>query len=113
MARTRHHRLDLFRTRFFPEADGYLAPAEDIWLTMEGSAQWVGYRWLIDPRGGRLPVASALAGFGRRSKWWTQTEGFALFMALERLSPGQWQRHAFGDGKASGPDLLRAAVGAR
>lgn len=102
--------LDARRARFFPAADGYLTPAEDIWLTMEGSAQWVGYRWLIDPHGGRLSPATALAGFGRRSKWWTQTEGFALFMALERLTPGRWQRHAFADGATTGPDLLRAAV---
>lgn len=102
--------MDRRHARFFPPADAYLAPAEDIWLTMEGSAQWVGYRWLVDPRGGRLAPATALAGFGRRSKWWTQTEGFALFAALERLTPGRWQRHAFGDGAATGPDLLRAAV---
>jgi hypothetical protein len=91
--------------------DGYLAPAEDIWLTMEGSAQWAGYQWLV--RRGGYPPAVAEAGFGTRGKKWTQKEGFALFMALDRLTGGSWKRHAFGDGVATGLDMLDKAIGTR
>ena len=36
---------------------GSLAEAEDVWLTMEGSAQWAAYKWVVDPRGGAVPPA--------------------------------------------------------
>jgi hypothetical protein len=88
--------------------DSYLAPAEDIWLTMEGSAQWAGYEWLV--KGGKYSPAEAQSGFGTRGKWWTQNEGFALFMALDRLTGGQWKRHAFGDGAQTGLEMLDAAL---
>lgn len=92
--------------RWYPARDSYLAEAEDIWLTMEGSAQWAGYRWLMDARGGHVSPAAAAAGFGSRGKWWSQSEGFALFMALERLTAGRWKRHAFNDGAATGLEML-------
>jgi hypothetical protein len=88
--------------------DAYLAPAEDIWLTMEGSAQWAGYQWLV--RGGKYSPAVAEAGFGTHGKWWSQNEGFALFMALDRLTAGRWKAHAFGDGKQTGLEMLDAAL---
>jgi hypothetical protein len=97
--------------RWFTGADSYLLPAEDIWLTMEGSAQWAGYEWLIDPHGGGYAPAIAQAGFATRGKWWSQKEGFALFMALDRLTGGKWKSHAFGDGAETGLQMLDAALG--
>lgn len=96
--------------RWFTGGDSYLATAEDIWLTMEGSAQWAGYRWLIEPKGGGYAPAVAEAGFGTRGKWWSQKEGFALFMALDRLTRGEWKAHAFGDGAQTGLQMLDAAL---
>ena len=94
--------------RWYKEA--YLAPAEDIWLTMEGSAQWAGYEWLIAPHGGGYQPSVAQSGFASRGKWWTQKEGFALFMALDRLTGGKWKSHAFGDGAETGLEMLDAAL---
>ena len=91
--------------------DAYLAPAEDIWLTMEGSAQWAGYKWLVE--GGRYSPAEAQAGFGTRGKWWSQKEGFALFMALDRLTGGSWKATAFGTGDATAFQMLDAALAAK
>jgi hypothetical protein len=96
--------------RWFPESEGYLPQAEDIWLTMEGSAQWAAYQWLVDPRGGAISPDLALTAFGKRGKWWSQTHGFALFMALDRLVGSEWKRHAFGDGAKTGLQMLDEAI---
>ena len=76
----------------------YFVEAEGIWLTFEGAGQWVAYRWMIHPQGGAVPPEEALPRFTKGS-WWSQTEGFALVLALDRLAGPAWKRHAFGDGK--------------
>lgn len=93
--------------RWFAGADAYLAEAEDVWLTMEGSAQWAAYQWVIDPKGGA--VAPGRTQF-RTGNWWSQVQGFALFMVLDRLVGDQWKRHAFGDGAKTGLQMLDEAL---
>ncbi len=107
---------ELMRARqekFYPGRDAYLREAEDIWLSLEGSAQWAGYQWVIRPDGGAVPASVAFLAFGKRGRWWSQEEGFALFMALDRLAGGQWKRHAFGDGAKTGLQMLDEALAAR
>jgi hypothetical protein len=89
--------------------DAYLAEAEDIWLTFEGAGQYAGYRWLIDPRGGAQPRAEVLARF-TKGRFWSQTEGFAVVMALERIAGARWKLHAFGDGARTVLEMLDDAV---
>ena len=96
--------------RYYPARDAYLRDAEDIWLTLEGSAQWAGYQWVIRRDGGKVPRGVAFQAFGKRGKWWSQEEGFALFMALDRLTGSKWQRHAFGDGKKTVLQMLDEAL---
>ena len=96
--------------RFYPAKDAYLREAEDIWLSLEGSAQWAGYQWVIRRDGGRIPRAVAFQAFGRRGRWWSQELGFALFMTLDRLNGGKWQRHAFGDGTKTVLQMLDEAL---
>ena len=101
---------DLMRARqrrWYTGADIYLTAADDIWLTMEGSAQWAAYQWVIDPRGGGVPPAQTQF---RTGKWWSQVQGFALFMALDRLAGDSWKRHAFGDGAKTGLQMLDEAI---
>jgi hypothetical protein len=93
--------------RWFTGADSYLAAAEDVWLTMEGSAQWAAYRWVVDPRGGAVPPARTQFRTGR---WWSQVQGFALFALLDRLVGESWKRHAFGDGAKTGVQMLDEAL---
>jgi hypothetical protein len=89
--------------------DAYLAEAEDIWLTFEGAGQWVGYQWLIHPRGGAQPPAEVVARF-TRGRHWSQTEGFALVLALDRIVGPSWKRHAFGDGARTVLEMLDDAL---
>jgi hypothetical protein len=98
------------QARWFTGKDAYLTEAEDVFLTLEGSAQWAAYRWLTDARGGAVDPRAAFGSFGWRGRWWSQNEGFALFMALDRLAPGQWRRHAFGDGAKTVLQMVDAAL---
>jgi hypothetical protein len=97
------------QARWVTGADAYLAEAEDIWLTFEGAGQWTGYQWLIHPRGGARPPAEVLARF-TRGRHWSQTEGFALVMALDRIAGPSWKRHAFGDGARTVLEMLDDAL---
>ena len=98
------------QARWLVADDAYLVEAEDICLTFEGAAQWTGYQWSIHPRGGAQPPAEAAARF-TRGRWWSQTEGFAVVMALDRLVGPQWKRHAFGDGSRTVIEMLDDALG--
>lgn len=82
---------------------------DDVWLTMEGSGQWVGYSWLRTAEGGGLSKDEAINSFGLRGKWWSQKLGFALFMVIERLSDN-WKKDAFGDGSRTVLTLLDDAL---
>lgn len=96
--------------RWFAGDDAYLADAEDVFLTMEGSAQWAAYQWLVDPRGGAADPRLAFGSFAWHGRWWSQNQGFALFMALDRLSGDSWKRHAFGDGRMTALQMLDQAL---
>lgn len=98
-------------TRWFVGDDAKFAEAEDLWLTFEGSGQWAGYHWLVSPRGAGLSEAVAMPGFARRGRQWSQTEGIAIALAMDRIAPG-WNRHAFGDGAQTMLQMLDAALAA-
>ncbi len=92
--------------RWFTGELSYLREAEDVWLTLEGSAQWLGYQWLMDRSGGARSSEIAAQGFGLRGRWWSQSQGFALFAALERLTGAKWKKHTFGDGAKTAGEML-------
>ena len=79
---------------------------EDIFLTMEGVANWAGYRSAIAD--GLSPqIASRL--IRRGGKYWSQEEGILLFLVIDSLLP-KWQELAFGRQRVSILDLLERAV---
>jgi hypothetical protein len=98
--------------RWMVGEDTCLAEAEGIWLTFEGAGQWTGYQWLIHPEGGAQPPEEVIARF-TEGRWWSQTEGFALVMALDRIAGPGWKRHAFGDGARTVLEMLDDALAAR
>jgi len=106
---------DLMRARYarwFTGRDAYHSEAEPLWLTMEGSAQWVSYQWEIDPRGGKVRASDVRPGFVN-DKWWSQREGFAAFMALDRLTGAAWKRQAFHLGRKNILEMLDDAASER
>jgi hypothetical protein len=98
------------RARYFTGSDAYLADVEDVFLTLEGSGQWLGHQWLIDPAGGQLAEADALERFTTDPGFWSQEQGLALFLVVDRLDKGAWKQIAFGIGDRSGIAFLEAAV---
>ncbi len=102
----------MMRTRaatYFVGEDAYFTEAEDIWLTFEGSGQWAGYRWLIHPQGMNLDADLARRA-AMRSRWWSQNEGLAVALVLDRLGPADWHETAFGDGSRTLLEMLDAAL---
>lgn len=96
--------------RWFTGKDAALARIEDLFLSLEGSAQWAAYQWLVDPEGGGVDPRVAFGSFGWRGKWWSQNEGFALFMVLDRLAGPGWKREPFGGGNRTIFEMLDAAI---
>lgn len=97
------------QARWLVGEDAYFVEAENIWLTFEGAGQWAAYQWLIHPRGGGLQPAELMPRF-TGNRWWSQTEGFAVVLALDRIAGPGWKRHAFGDGAQTVLEMLDRAV---
>lgn len=109
LARRALELMDARQNRFFVGEDAWLRPYDDLFLTMEGFGQWAAYSWLSDAKGaGMTPEAAKNRMRGSR-KWWSQDEGLALFLVIDRLNPG-WAKRAFGSPPALGIELLRETV---
>jgi hypothetical protein len=109
LARAARRLIRARQQKWYPSKEGYLAPAEDIWLTMEGAGQWAGYRWLTSEQSGVEPDV-AYTGFARRGHSWTQLEGLALFLTVERLAGTGWTGDVFGRGRRTALQWLDAAI---
>ena len=106
--------LKAMRTRratWFKGANEKWAPLDEVFLTMEGLGQWIIYAWFTDPAGRKLDQQSALEFIRRKRSHWSQDEGLALFLAVDRLVPN-WQAHAFAKEPATAERLLEMAAGA-
>lgn len=95
------------QTQYFKDQFSGLREIDDFFLTMEGLGQYSIYLWLTDPRGGNIENDLAIQGVRRGGKWWSQEEGFALFLVLGKLkAPDAWARDMFGDKIDSVIDLI-------
>ena len=84
-----------------------LKAIDNFFLTMEGLGQYSMYLWLINPKGGNIKKEITIDGVRRGGKWWSQDEGFALFLILDKLSlPENWVKDMFGDKTESVTDLI-------
>jgi hypothetical protein len=95
--------------RFFTAEQAYQVRAEDLWLTMEGSAQWAGYRWLRMPSfhgGAGASKSRAMSGFGRRGHSWSQLLGLAVALTVDRFPDARWKQRVFGDGRRTLLEIL-------
>jgi hypothetical protein len=97
------------RARWFTGASEKWAPLDEIFLTMEGLGQWAIWSWVTDKRGGGLDREAALKEVRRGGRWWTQDQGLALFLTVDRLVPG-WQKRAFAPKPETAEALLARAA---
>jgi hypothetical protein len=86
-----------------------LAQLEDLFLTLEGAGQFAALTWLTHPRGGALASDSARRAFGEDVRFWSQRQGLALYLVLDRLSH-DWRATVYGDGERTVLELLDAAL---
>ncbi|HEU4563618.1 MAG TPA: hypothetical protein VFS05_03175 [Gemmatimonadaceae bacterium] len=104
--------IDRRRAAFFAGGDSLFAPAEDLFLTLEGTGQWAAYLWLTDPAGGDMSPDEALPFVRRGGRRWSQDEGLALALVLARLDPG-WSARVFADRPETVLGVLRSTLAAR
>jgi hypothetical protein len=102
-------RMRARRARWFTGAEAKWLPLDDLFLVMEGLGQWAGYRWLVGDKGRGLDPGATLTEFRRGGRFWTQDEGLALMLVVDRLRPG-WQKAAFAAEPALAEALLAQAV---
>ncbi|MEP6730093.1 MAG: hypothetical protein ABJE10_05625 [bacterium] len=96
------------RTRWFTGNSAQWAPLDEIFLTMEGLGQWTAYAWLVGDRGPHLKAAVAQREIRRGGKHWTQDEGLALFLVIDRHVKN-WQTLAFAQEPLTAEALLARA----
>lgn len=82
---------------------------EDLFLTLEGAAQWAAFTWLKSPDGGNVEPELAMRDFGRRTDYWSQIEGLGLFLVIDRFVPA-WVREVYGKGGMTALGLLDRAL---
>ena len=94
------------RARWFTGDRTAFARFDDVFLTMEGMGQWLVYRHFVTL--GYSPD-EALPAVRRGGRRWSQDEGLALMLVVDRLLPG-WQARAFRDPDWRAEQLLAAAA---
>lgn len=115
-AEARNHAAEALRLmrsrheRWLTGEHAVFATLDDVFLSMEGAAQWTAVAWLSHPEGGRLSRDEAIAKMLGRRRWWSQDQGLALFLTLERLLP-VWPSLVFRQPSAGAVELLELAVG--
>ena len=97
------------RAQWFRGRDAKWLPLDEIFLTMEGLGQWLAYAWYIQPNSGVPAGTNLLNAVRRDGRYWTQDEGLALFLTVDRLVPN-WQRLAFADNPELAEVLLKRAT---
>jgi len=97
------------RARHFAGADEVYGRLEELFLNLEGAAEWLRFKLhQADP--GDLESDAEIVGFIRgRSNEWVQDEGLALFLLLDRFERN-WQPRLLGPDLASPIDALEEAL---
>lgn len=103
-------RMGARRARWFTSADAVYAEADDLFLTMEGSGNWAAWTWLVHREGGRMSPAEATAFVRGGGSHWSQDQGLAMMLTLDRLTP-DWPRLAFGPDGVTADELIERALG--
>jgi hypothetical protein len=102
-------RINARRARHYTGDDVKFSELEDVFLTMEGVGQWAAYKWLVHPKGGGFAPENALPWFRRGGRQWSQDEGLAIFLVIDRLVPG-WTPRVFEKQPATALRLLAEAA---
>jgi hypothetical protein len=97
------------RDRWFRGDDALYAPADDVFLTLEGTGNWAAFAWLTDPQGGAMTRDQAIAFIRGAGTHWSQDQGLGVILAVDRLIP-DWPRLAFGPDGVTADMLIAWAL---
>ena len=97
------------RDRWFTGDEAAYAEADDVFLTLEGTGNWAAWMWLTDPRGGRMGPAEATAFVRGGGNQWSQDQGLAMMLALDRVTP-DWPALAFSARAPTADQLIDRAL---
>ncbi len=64
---------------------------------------------MVHAQGGAQKPADVIPRYARDGEW-SQAEGFAVVMALDRIVGPAWKKHAFGDGARTVLQMLDDAL---
>lgn len=95
---------------YFIKDKSILKSLDDIFLTMEGLGQFAGFYWLQHPSGANIPFGQAVEGMRRKRNQWSQEEGLAMFLILDKLAKPDWPHDLFGDTPQNIIELLKTAI---
>ena len=96
------------RSTYLVGDDAVLAELEEIFLAMEGVAEWFAFRAI--PRSAEVTHAALEASRGNLKNSWSQAEGLALFLLIERFDVPKWQTRTLAPTPASPFTLLREGI---
>jgi hypothetical protein len=86
-----------------------LAAMDDFFLTLEGIGQYTAFVWLINPKGGNLPMVDALREI--KTRWWSQEQGFDIILLLSKyMKPEQFSKYMFGVESMTSIELLETYI---
>ena len=106
------HALHLMRARhkrWLSGKNAHFAAFDGGFLTMEGAGQWLLYRYFSSLPEGQDDPDKVMDAVRRNERWWSQDQGLALMLTLDRLLPG-WQQRIFSEPDWRADNLLAAAV---
>jgi hypothetical protein len=93
------------RARFYADSAAAYTGLEELYLNMEGVASW-GAVQLGRRRAPRESAATVVDRIRDNRKWWSQEEGLALYLLVDRFVPG-WRGRTMPPELASPVALLR------
>ena len=98
---------------YFTNEREVLQQLDDIFLTMEGLGQFSGLYWLQHPDGGKFPYATAVEGMRRKRNQWSQEEGLAMFLILDKIGLKNWESDVLSSNPKTIVQQLHTACGCR
>lgn len=101
--------IEARHARWFTSDESVFATLDSVWLSMEGAGQWTGYAWLKHPKGGGMSAQEAIDKMRGRKRPWSQDEGLALFLVVDRLLP-EWPSLVFRRPSIGAVELLEQAI---
>jgi len=98
------------QAHYFKDDNAIFQELDDFFLTMEGVGQYTFYKWMIHPKGGNLSKEIALKGTRRGGTFWSQDEGLALCLLLDKTSKKDWTLQMFRDEPKSVISLIENII---